>query len=117
MLMNIWVKDTASGHVHQVGTDPHDSLEMFHGVVHYVNMQCMEGTLGGGYEFVEAPDVDDYVSVTPDELMLNRKMIHEDMMKMLAERKCFNTETCVCCGAEIPEGRQVYPVCENGEDK
>lgn len=23
-----------------------------------------------------------------------------------------NTETCVCCGAEIPEGRQVCPVCE-----
>ena len=28
-----------------------------------------------------------------------------------------NTETCVCCGAEIPEGRQVCPVCENREDK
>lgn len=28
-----------------------------------------------------------------------------------------NTETCVCCGAEIPEGRQVCPACENGEDK
>lgn len=27
------------------------------------------------------------------------------------------TETCVCCGAEIPEGRQVCPVCENREDK
>lgn len=24
-----------------------------------------------------------------------------------------NTETCVCCGAEIPEGRQVCPKCEN----
>lgn len=23
-----------------------------------------------------------------------------------------NTETCVCCGAEIPEGRQVCPRCE-----
>ena len=22
------------------------------------------------------------------------------------------TEKCVCCGAEIPEGRQVCPVCE-----
>lgn len=22
------------------------------------------------------------------------------------------TETCVCCGAEIPEGRQVCPSCE-----
>lgn len=28
-----------------------------------------------------------------------------------------NTETCVCCGAEIPEGRQVCPACENGEGK
>jgi hypothetical protein len=28
-----------------------------------------------------------------------------------------NTDVCVCCGAEIPEGRQVCPVCENGEDK
>ncbi len=28
-----------------------------------------------------------------------------------------NTETCVCCGAEIPEGRQVCPVCENRGDK
>ena len=28
-----------------------------------------------------------------------------------------NTETCVCCGAVIPEGRQVCPSCENGEDK
>lgn len=71
MLMNIWVRDTASGCVHQVGTDRHDSLVMIYGAVHYVNLQCMEGTLGGGYEFVEAPDVDDYVSVTPDELMIN----------------------------------------------
>lgn len=27
------------------------------------------------------------------------------------------TDVCVCCGAEIPEGRQVCPACENGEDK
>ena len=27
-----------------------------------------------------------------------------------------NSEICVCCGAEIPEGRQVCPVCENGCD-
>lgn len=25
-----------------------------------------------------------------------------------------NSEICVCCGAEIPEGRQVCPSCENG---
>lgn len=28
-----------------------------------------------------------------------------------------NTDVCVCCGAEIPEGRQVRPACENREDK
>lgn len=22
------------------------------------------------------------------------------------------SETCVCCGSEIPEGRQVCPICE-----
>lgn len=111
MLMNIWVRDTASGYIHQVGTDTHDSLELFDGAVHYVNMQCMEGTLGGGYEFVEAPDIDDYVSVTPDELMLNRELIHKDLQAHL-KRMAENTETCVCCGAEIPEGRQVCPACE-----
>lgn len=86
--MNIWVKDTLSGYVHQVGTDPHDSLEMFGGVVHYVNMQCMEGTLGGGYEFVEAPGVDDYVSVTPDELMINRELLHKDLQAKLEKADC-----------------------------
>ena len=27
------------------------------------------------------------------------------------------TETCVCCGAEIPEGRQVCRACEQGACK
>ena len=27
------------------------------------------------------------------------------------------TERCVCCGTEIPEGRQVCPLCESGEIK
>jgi hypothetical protein len=81
--MNIWVKDKATGHVHQVGTDPHDSLELTDGKVEYVNMQCMEGTWGGGYEFVEAPDMDGYLSVTPEQLHLNREMIHEDLLKKL----------------------------------
>jgi hypothetical protein len=75
MLVNIWIKDNCTGYVHQVGTDPHDSLECWNGVVEYVNMQCMEGTMGGGYSFVEPPDLDDYVSVTPEQLMLNRKIL------------------------------------------
>lgn len=32
--------------------------------------------------------------------------------KMEISRPASNTETCVCCGAEIPEGRQVCPACE-----
>lgn len=27
------------------------------------------------------------------------------------------TNTCVCCGKTIPEGRQVCPVCENNPNK
>lgn len=60
MLVNILVKDNCTGNVHQVGTDPHDSLECWNGVVEYVNLQCMEGTMGGGYSFVEPPDMDGF---------------------------------------------------------
>ena len=84
MLVNIWVKDNYTGNVHQVGTDPHDSLELWNGVVQYVNMQCMEGTMGGGYSFVEPPDLDGYVSVTPEQLMVNREMLHVDLAAMIA---------------------------------
>lgn len=85
MLVNIWVKDNCTGYVHQVGTDPHDSLECWNGVVEYVNMQCMEGTMGGGYSFVDPPDLDGYVSVTPDVLKVNREYLHKDILKILEE--------------------------------
>ena len=39
MLMNIWVRDNGTGHVHQVGTDPHDSLDSLYGKVEYYNLQ------------------------------------------------------------------------------
>lgn len=29
------------------------------------------------------------------------------------EKKISNADTCVVCGAIIPEGRQVCPICEN----
>lgn len=29
--------------------------------------------------FVEAPNLDDYVSVTPEQLLLNRKLIRKDL--------------------------------------
>ena len=37
--------------------------------------------------------------------------------EMEVSRPASNAETCICCGAEIPEGRQVCPACENGEVK
>ena len=35
-----------------------------------------------------------------------------DSITITAPHHNANTETCVCCGAEIPEGRQVCPACE-----
>ena len=88
MIINIWVRDKTNGHIHQVGTDVHDSLELFGDKIEYYNLQNGCGTLSGDiYEFVEAPDLDDYVRVTPDELWLNREMIHEELLKMLEANK------------------------------
>lgn len=88
MLMNIWVKDNRSGNVRQVGTDKHDSLELLDGKVEYVNMQSMSGTLGGDYSFIEPPAMDDYISITPEQLILNRELIHKDLLKQL--EPCFD---------------------------
>ena len=35
----------------------------------------------------------------------------------LKDTSGFIVVKCGSCGAEIPEGRQVCPACENGEDK
>ena len=45
-------------------------------------MQSTASTLDE-YEFVEAPDIDDYVSVTPEQLYLNRELVHKDIFDML----------------------------------
>lgn len=85
MLVNIWVKDNCTGYVHQVGTDPHDSLDSLDGKVEYYNLQNGDGT-PTGYSFVPPPDgydMDDYVSVTPDVLMMNRQLIHHDMQEWI----------------------------------
>ena len=82
MLMNIWVKDKTNGKIHQVGTDEHDSLMLMDGLVHYYNMQNGTGTVSG-YEFVEAPDLDDYVSVTPEQMYINRANISEALSRIL----------------------------------
>lgn len=82
MLINLWVKDKRDGRIHQVGTDVHDSIEFLAGEVIYVNMQSTASTFDE-YEWVEPPDMDDYVSVTPDQLYLNRELVHKDLLEML----------------------------------
>jgi hypothetical protein len=87
MLINLWVKDKRNGHIHQVGTDVHDSVVFLGGEPRYYNLQNGDGTGVGdayGYEWVEPPDVDDYVMVTPTELYLNRELIHNDVHKILS---------------------------------
>lgn len=86
MLINLWVKDKTDGKIHQVGTDVHDSIEYLDGEVVYVNMQNEASTLDD-YEWVEPPDTDDYISVTPDELRVNCELIHKDLLKMLEEKR------------------------------
>lgn len=86
MLINLWVKDNFYGEIHQVGTDPHDSINFLSGQVVYYNLQSGSGTLGGEYEWVDPPDLDDYVSVTQEDLWINRKLLRDDVLKMIEER-------------------------------
>ena len=83
MLINLWVRDKHNGHIHQVGTDVHDSVVFLCGQVTYYNMQNGCGTLDE-YEWVDMPEhIDDYVSVTPEQLWLNRELVHKDIIEML----------------------------------
>lgn len=51
--------------------------------------------------------------------MENRKLYYHEEPVVIEEetlRSCvrnYSNETCICCGAEIPEGRQICPRCEN----
>ena len=98
MLINLWVRDNRDGTVHQVGTDVHDSINFMDGKVVYYNLQNGSGTLKpndpDGYDFVEPPDLDDYIPVTQEQLYLNRKLVHEDIMKMIAKKADENAEKC-----------------------
>ena len=88
MMINIWVRDNQTGQVHQVGTDPHDSLDSTDGKVEYYNLQNGDGT-PTGYSFVKPPegyDMGNYVTVTPNILRVNREYLHKDVLKMLGER-------------------------------
>ena len=58
------------------------------------------------------------VGISMDKNQYNERELCESQVTEAWNRRKFqNTETCVCCGTEIPEGRQVCPACENGEDK
>lgn len=98
MLINLWVRDNRDGTVHQVGTDVHDSINFMDGKVVYYNLQNGSGTLipnsPDGYDFVEPPDLDDYVNVTPEQLYLNRELVHEEVMKKVMTKADGNAAKC-----------------------
>ena len=85
MLINVWVKDNYSGEIHQLGTNSHDSLEVVDGQVQYYNMQNGDGT-PTGYSFVDAPDLDDYVSILPEEMYLNKAYCDERIIEAIRNR-------------------------------
>ncbi len=82
MLINLWVKEKRSGRIHQVGTEIHDAVIFLDGQVIYENLQSTASTLDD-YEWVDPPDIDDYISVTPEQLYLNREMVHKDLLEKL----------------------------------
>ena len=89
MLINLWVRNNFTGEVHQVGTNRHDSIEFIDGQPQYYNMQNGCGTLrhdDGGYSWVEPPDMDGYISITPEEMMLNEAYIDERLYRFLKNR-------------------------------
>lgn len=56
-LIDLYVLDKETGHIHRVGDDCHDSLDVRDGEVHYHNLQNGDGTLPGnmgGYVFVDS---------------------------------------------------------------
>ncbi len=117
LLINLWVKDKSNGIIHQVGTDVHDSIELIDGEVHYHNLQNGCGTLDE-YEWVEAPDLDDYVSVTPEQLYFNRELVHRGIIAMLQNSSNDMTKCkwCVdefCTNADCPMMADCCPVYEN----
>ena len=58
-------------------------------------------------------DIDQWSDKELEEAL--RNILDQDRQRSQSVSR--NTETCVCCGEEIPEGRQVCPACENGEVK
>ncbi len=65
-MLKLWVKDNTNGYIHEYGTNPHDSLYLENGAIHYENLQCCAGTKypEEGYSFCledgTTPDYDGY---------------------------------------------------------
>lgn len=54
-MFNVYIKDRDTGHIHRLGEDRHDLLEVVNGTVQYYNLQNGGGTSPDGdgtYEFV-----------------------------------------------------------------
>ena len=65
-VIRLWVKDMTNGHVHEVGTDRHDSLLIRGGKVEYQNLQNGDGT-PYGYKFCNAAgETELYLTDSPD---------------------------------------------------
>lgn len=62
------IRDNSTGKAHEYGTDPHDSLRKSPDgkCLYYSNLQNGDGSMGGGYSFVEK--YDEGVYATPEEL-------------------------------------------------
>lgn len=58
--MKIYVKDTHTGSVHEVGSNKHDSLIIENGALYYRNLQNGEGTRCGGYVFCTSDGQSDF---------------------------------------------------------
>lgn len=43
--------------------------------------------------------------------------LYELAIYAIRRKKKMNDNTCVCCGAQIPEGRQICPKCEKGGER
>ena len=95
----IKVKDRATGYVHIVGTNCHDSLEIVNGHLDYLNLQCCEGTElidkgmpeKEGFEFVgekielsDAPIVE-FIPLNEFILLMRRKQKELDEINCILE--------------------------------
>lgn len=94
-MMNIYVKDTHTGRVHEVGTDSHDALYISNaGHIDFINLQICEGTQYGGYIFCDENGEDlreanfedlAYIgiggSIKPD----TRKELEEELLEAISE--------------------------------